>query len=145
MDGTGNVVEAGHKRTSPDHVVVHGTMASGAVVSITFRTAISPANGLCQQWWITGTEGEILVETPEWFWGFDQSKASIKIRRGASTEDEIVEFEEKSVVADELSPMARNVGRVYDAIAAGEYERIATFEEVMATQKLLEQIVKASK
>jgi predicted dehydrogenase len=145
FDGTGNLVEEAHPRTSPDHLVVQGMSTSGAMASISFRSVASPTGNVGFHWVITGTAGEILIESPEWFWAFDQGKASLKIRRGTATEDEVIDFVDTSGLASEIPYPMTNVGRIYDAIAGGSFDRVATFESVLETQKLLDRILKASK
>lgn len=145
LDSNGKVVHANYPRTAPDHLVVQGTLANGAVASIAFRTAQAPASDRGFYWLITGTEGEIEAETPAPNWQSDQSKMTLKIRRGKSAETEVVELPKPSGVAAEVPYPGPNIARVYEAAAVGDESRYATFEGALETHKLLDRILEASK
>ena len=54
-----------HPKTAPDHILVQGELANGALASISFRKARKPVDALGLRWLITGTKGELEVTFPE--------------------------------------------------------------------------------
>ena len=51
-----------HPKTSPDQVMLHGILESGAALSVHYRAGITPGTGLL--WEINGTEGVIQIRGP---------------------------------------------------------------------------------
>lgn len=79
------------------------------------------------------------------FWPFDQADATLRLRRGNAAEDEIIPVVDESKIAAEVPAQVRNVARMYEAIARNDTEKLATFEAVLETQKLLDRIMESSK
>jgi len=71
-------------RSAPDHVFALGKLKSGALASIAYRTVPVPQvqeQGLI--WTITGTEGELVVETAPGMWQmFEADGLTVKLRKG---------------------------------------------------------------
>lgn len=145
----GKVVKENVIRTSPDHILVQGTLSSGALASLSYYTA--PATTIDNtgiRWLITGTEGEIEVTTPEGQWQMGTSEAVLKLREGKG---EVQTLNWQDVKEDPalkgLDDAARGVGRVYEAFLGGqeEKEKVADFKDAVKTHELFDRIRAAAK
>jgi hypothetical protein len=66
VDPNGKVLKKGVKKTSPDQIVVSGTLESGALASLSYRMAPGfGVDGVGVRWIITGTKAEIEVLVPD--------------------------------------------------------------------------------
>ena len=143
LDDAGRVVDARHPKTAPDHIVVQGTLSSGAVASLSYRTAATSVDGVGVRWIITGTEGEIEVITPEIAWQMGPPGTAIKVRSGKDGEVENVEFGSAGV-AEKVGFPGKNTALTYEAFATGETGKFATFESALKTHRLLDAILTGS-
>lgn len=105
-------------RTSHDQILLHGTLASGAVLSYHLRggPAFSSTNG--HIWRIYGTEGEIQMIGPDSYLQIAEDNAKIEVYNHKSGTTETVEVDK-----DEFSSLmiyGRNVARLYEGIAEGK-------------------------
>ena len=145
---TGAVVNEGYPKTAPDHIAVMGTLLQNdAPVSITVRMSKSKScadkNGF--RWYITGTEGEILVSTEEGGWqGGDHSQRSIKVVTGKDKEAELIDYTsgDDSLAAKVPLP-GTNTARQYASFAKKDAE-VVTFESALKTHQLLRRIAEAA-
>ncbi len=138
---TGELVSPNHPKTTPDHVLVQGTLSSGAVVSLTYRTIPDPDQPIDEvgiRWLITGDEGEIELCTPVGQWQVAGDGMVLKARLGKGKEVEIIELEE-------TGGYSGNTGRQYDAFLKEEREKFPDFGDAMETHRLLEKIKKGAK
>jgi predicted dehydrogenase len=141
----GEVVDAAYPRTSPDHILVQGTLSSGAVASITFRKPLSAVDNTGFRWLITGTKGEIEVTTKETMW--QMADPSMKLRVKVGREDDAREVDYKDDVDDRFSSLdvvALNTARLYAAFAKGDDLHYATFESALETHRLLQRIAESA-
>lgn len=145
VNTAGEVTDPAFPRTSPDHIFVHGTLKSGAIVSINFRGMNGKTvSGTGVRWTITGTEGEIEVTGPEYSWQIGIPGAKILVRAGEKEEVEEVDFKdrvEKEYVSAVNVP-STNLARVYQAFAKGEIGKYASFEDAVETHRVLDGIKK---
>jgi predicted dehydrogenase len=142
----GEVVNPAYPRTSPDHILVQGTLSSGAVASIIFRKPKSAVDNIGFRWIITGTGGEIEVTTKETQW--QMADPSMKLRVKIGKESEAREVDYTGDADDQLSRLdhiALNTARSYVAFAENDQTRYATFESALKTHRLLDRIVKSAK
>ncbi len=142
----GDVVNPAYERTSPDHILVQGTLSSGAVASIIFRKPKSAVDGVGFRWIITGTKGEIEITTKEAM-TWQMADPSMKLRVKVGSESEAREVDYKGEADDRLSalePVALNTARSYVAFAEDDQSRYATFASALKTHKLLERIAKSA-
>ncbi len=140
----GQVVNPAYPKTVPDHIIVQGILENGAIASIALRTTSSPADAIGFRWYITGTEGEILVTTGEEAWTSSvSSRRSIKLTtsKGAKVED--IDFTPSETSrADTVAPPGTNTARQYESFARGD--EVVTFEAALKTHRLLERIAKSA-
>jgi hypothetical protein len=141
------VVTANHPKTSPDHILVQGTLASGATASIAYYTAPTPtvdSKGI--QWTITGTEGQIQVVTHEGQWQmFEAPAISLKVRSGKGEVEELDLVGGDGSVVESMGEKGRNTARLYEAFVShddGHRDRFPDFEDALKTHELLDWIRK---
>jgi predicted dehydrogenase len=119
-DAGGAPTGATSTRTSHDQLLLHGTLASGAVLSYHLRggPAFSNSPSAGAFWRIYGTEGEIQLTGPESYLQIaeDNVKIEVFVHKTGQTETVAVETDEWS----ELMIYGRNVARLYDAVAEGK-------------------------
>jgi predicted dehydrogenase len=135
------VIRPNYPKTTPDHVLVQGTLASGAVASLIYRTIPDPdsaIDGVGIRWLITGEEGEIELCTPIGQWQVAGNGMVLKARLGKGKEVEVIELEE-------TGGDGGNTGRQYEAFLKGEKEKFPDFGDAAETHKLLERIVESAK
>ncbi|KAK1238956.1 hypothetical protein MKX08_006017 [Trichoderma sp. CBMAI-0020] len=138
-----NIVDPAYVKTSPDQIFVQGVTSSGAVASIAFRKPRHHGDEHDLRWYISGTEGEIMVTSPA-SWSIADKDAEIRIRNGDGP-FEVVDFQSYRLPAAEtLSPIAANTHSMYDAFAKGDTARYATFESAANTHRILDEIRKAA-
>jgi hypothetical protein len=91
MKPDSKVVNPAYPVTSPDHILVQGVLASGAVASFAFRKPPSTAvDDVGFRWLITGTKGEIEVTVPEMNWQFADPRMKLRIKKvGEETAREV--------------------------------------------------------
>ncbi len=142
---TVKIADTGETRpkTAPDQIMIHGTLASGAAVSVHYRGGISRGTNLL--WEINGTGGDIQVT-------------------GASGHAQIVQLAIRGASGDakELAPLippapdyagwpessvARNVARIYarlaDDIRSGT-RTAPTFRDAVALHELIDRIERSA-
>lgn len=142
----GEVVNSAYPRTSPDHILVQGTLSSGAVASIIFRKPKSAVDNTGFRWIITGTKGEIEVTTKETQWQMADPDMKLRVKIGKESEAREVDY--KGDADDGLSsldPVALNTARSYVAFAEDDRTRYATFESALQTHRLLDRIAESAK
>ncbi|OIW26690.1 oxidoreductase family protein [Coniochaeta ligniaria NRRL 30616] len=142
----GEVVNPAYPRTSPDHILVQGTLSSGAVASIIFRKPKSAVDNTGFRWIITGTKGEMEITTKETSWQMADPDMKLRVKVGTETEARDVDY--KGHADDGLSnlePVALNTARSYVAFAEDDRTRYATFESALKTHRLLDRIAETAK
>jgi hypothetical protein len=110
------VVAANHPKTSPDHVLLQGNLASGAVASIAYYAAPSSnidSTGI--RWTITGTEGQIKLVTPAGQWQLEAPGTSLKIRVGNGEVEEVDLDGKDGKAVKSVGNIGRNTARSYEA------------------------------
>jgi predicted dehydrogenase len=138
---TYEVTVPNHPKTSPDHVLVQGTLASGAVASLAYYTAPGPRiDSTGVHWIITGSEGQIELITPEGQWQLEAPGTSLKVVAGKGAV-EVVQIDGKDGnVVKNLLQVGRNTARAYEAFLSGEEgrDRFANFGDAVKTHELLD-------
>ena len=142
----GNVVDPAYRKTAPDHMLVTGILQQNdAVVSMAVRKSKSAADKTGFRWYITGTEGEIVVNTEENAWQCGlSSQRSIKLVVGRGNEPEDIDFafNDESAAAKVPFP-GTNTARQYANFARKDSE-VVTFESALKTHHLLQEIAKSA-
>ncbi|KAL4995191.1 hypothetical protein BDV10DRAFT_203221 [Aspergillus recurvatus] len=135
----GSVVKGRAEKTTPDHVMIQGTLNSGAVLSASIRGGDPFKGSPGLEWSIYGEKGEIRIKGPSCYieivgttsfelHDFETGKvSSIKLREGSFAE---------------MCPMNRNMARLYEAIAAGDKSVLCDFEEAVRRHEFIEGIHK---
>lgn len=137
VNGDGATVEAAARKTTPDHLLIQGVLDSGAVFSASLRGGM-PFKGLpALQWFIDGEKGEIKIEGPSPFIGI-ASITSFELHDFDTNEVEDIPFTEGAFA--EMDPKPRNVGRIYEAIAAGDRRVLCDFEAAVRRHEFIEKV-----
>jgi predicted dehydrogenase len=125
------------EKTTPDHVMIQGSLKSGAVFSATIRGG-SPFKGSPGlEWRIYGEKGEIKITGPS---AFIEIVGTNSIQLHDFATDEIVEIAHKNGAFAEMDPINRNLARVYEAIAAGDKSLLCDFEDAVKRHHFIEEI-----
>lgn len=145
VDSGGNVTNPSYRRTSPDHILIQGSLQSGALASISFRATVGePVDNTSIRWIISGTTGEIEVHTTNQGWQMDPPGSTLKVKNGANIETvDLSTVEEVAAVSQTVSP-GTNTARAYEAFASGEKYKFASFSDALLTQCMLDSIRAAS-
>ena len=146
LDDAGTMVDQEYPKSAPDHILVHGSLASRAVASLAYRSVQTAVDRKGIRWIITGTKGEVEVTTPESAWQMGADGATLHLRRGKTEQVENIDFSlDKAEAAARVPFPATNTALTYDAFATEKTDRFATFESAMKTHRLLETILAMSK
>lgn len=139
LDGTIKVQE--YQKTAPDHIFVQGNTKDNIAASFAFRACKALADDDARvRWIISGTEGEICIETPR-FWQGMHLGGTVRLRTVEDTETKNIDLKNYQIGGFEFVPeIAANVASLYDAIAKENGQKYATFEEAAKTHRLLERI-----
>jgi len=140
LDSDNKVIQKDWKKTVPDQVYVQGELESGAVLGINVRGGplFKGAPGL--EWHIVGEKGEIRILGP-----------SCHLQITGVSSIELYDFEKDTVEKlepiagapmEDWSPVPRNVGRQYEAIAAGSTDLSCSFEGAVERHKFIDEIYK---
>ena len=120
-----------------DHIMLQGTLASGAPLSVLFRRG-PPFKGLPGlQWSIYGEKGEIRLETGSSM----LVDGTIKVHHFESDSVEDMTYEGHF---DHLPPIARDVAAMYEAFADKEHGVYPNFEHAVLRHKQIEEVFKSS-
>lgn len=89
-----SVVDGAFKKTSPNYILIIGTLEDGVTSSNTsFKSELPVAGGHALLWCITGTEGEIELTSPESGWQIGHPEAKFTLKLGKDREPQKVELE----------------------------------------------------
>ncbi|KAK1847717.1 oxidoreductase family protein [Colletotrichum chrysophilum] len=132
-----------HPKTAPDHILVQGSLQSGALATVHFRTTQASIDDVGIRWIISGSKGEVEITSPSSSWQgyFPNRKIKVKVF-GGETRD--VDFAADLGAAAEVGQRAVNTALVLDAFAKGKMELYADFEAGLRNHKLLDVILKKS-
>ena len=135
IDDTGETRE----KTAPDQIMVHGTLASGAALSIHYRGGVSRGTNLL--WEINGTEGDIQVTGDL---GHAQMiQLTVRGARGEKADLDSLMPPASAYDGWPEPAAARNVARIYarlfDDICNGT-QTAPTFQDAVALHELIDAI-----
>ncbi|KAH0830186.1 hypothetical protein J3R83DRAFT_1541 [Lanmaoa asiatica] len=117
---------------APDHIALHGTLANGALVSVSLRGGYKSTPGRHQLVWvIDGDAGSILVE------GVGPGGAFVQIRPPKL----YLDGDEVEVESDNYLP--RILAAQFAEFAKGEEGTYATLDDAVKTRGLLDAIAKS--
>ncbi|KAI9745111.1 MAG: transcription regulator gal80 [Claussenomyces sp. TS43310] len=140
LNPDGSVLDKAHKKTSEDHIMIHGRLKdSGALLSINMRGGkpFKDAPGL--DWRIYGETGEIRFTAGGPFVTMGYPDMTISLHDFSKDTVEKIEIPEDL----EALPMpARNVGRIYNAIATGDLSLCCDFEDAVRRHRFIDELYK---
>ncbi|KAF5013329.1 hypothetical protein FDECE_679 [Fusarium decemcellulare] len=148
FDPSSNMTIETVKSNVPDLIVIQSQLqgdkaVDGATLLARFRLGSPFPDEPSMVWTITGERGEIRLSaqgsTTLQAQGYDKP-VFIQVRDFATNEVEKVSWEWFDWQS-ELPVLARSVGRLYEAIAAGDTEDIVTFEDALERHMQLEEIL----
>ena len=124
----------------PDHISLHGTLTSGAILSVQFRRGQPFKDSPGLVWYIHGEKGEIRITAsgPAIQVGRDPK---IEVHDFAKDEIESVSWESD----DDLPLMARNVARMYEAFASGDERQYPDFEDAVVRHQMMEDLYRCAR
>jgi len=130
-------------RETADHIMVQGTLSgSGAPFSIAVRAGKPFKNTPAFSWFIFGTKGEIRVTAPGNL-ALGTGGEKIELYDHEKDAVEVIDVEWPASVSS-ISPMAKNVGLLYELFATGGTEGFVSFEEAVHFHKIIETMEKSS-
>lgn len=129
--------------TAPDQVAVSGILVSGAVASLHYRGDDSPGTNF--RWEIRGREGTLLVEGDSGHLQYGH----VRLRGGHDGKDlaDLAVPAEYRQIALDPAGYAESVAHAYRAVHDDLQSKTSvapTFDDAVATQRLLERIIRAS-
>ncbi|PQE23277.1 hypothetical protein CJF31_00007040 [Rutstroemia sp. NJR-2017a BVV2] len=131
----GTIIKEKIEKTSPDHVMIQGTLESGAVLSATVRGGAPFKGSPGLEWNIYGEKGEIRIRGANAYIGI-VGTTSVELHNFDTDEVETIELEKGTFA--EMGPMNRNVARIYEAIAAGDKTILCDFEKAVKRHEFIE-------
>jgi predicted dehydrogenase len=133
----GSVAKKNAKKTNPDHVMIQGSLKSGAVLSAMIRGGAPFKGSPGLEWSIYGERGEIRITGPS---AFIEIVGTNSIQLHDFATDEIVEIALKNGAFAEMGPINRNLASVYEAIAAGDKTILCDFERAVKRHQFIEEV-----
>ncbi|KFY54681.1 hypothetical protein V496_07194 [Pseudogymnoascus sp. VKM F-4515 (FW-2607)] len=137
VQADGSVVKDNAKKTSPDHVMIQGTLKSGAVLSATVRGGAPFKGTPGLDWRIYGEKGEIRITGAD---AFIEIVGTTSFELHSFDTDEVEKIELKKGTFADMDPIARNVARVYEAIAAGDKSVLCDFKDAVKRHEFIENV-----
>jgi predicted dehydrogenase len=123
--------------------MTHGFFESGAAFSFSLRGGPPFKDTPGLEWRIYGEDGEIRLAAPGGLIQIGYPDIKISVHDFANGKNEVTEVELDVDHLDRLVVPTRNVGRVYEAIAAGETgeaDVVCTFENAVERHRYVEEI-----
>lgn len=140
VNDAGEVVDPALRQTAPDHIFVQGVTDKGVLSSLTFRSVKSASSeGAGLRWVIEGTEGELVVTGLEMGLSM-QSDLSVRLSVGDEPARDVSLDDVRPARHQDLPPPAQNVAAMWEAFAAGDTTKYATFESAASSHRLLERV-----
>ncbi|KAJ5912558.1 NAD-binding Rossmann fold oxidoreductase family protein [Penicillium tannophilum] len=139
VDEVGSTVRENVKKTAPDHILIQGTLNSGAVLSATIRCGFPFKDAPGLEWSIYGEKGEIRIKGPS---AHIQMSGTTSIELHDFQSDKVEKIEPKKATFANTNPAPRNVARVYEAIAARDKSVLCDFEGAVKRHEFIEEVYK---
>lgn len=129
-------------RTSHDQVLLQGSLSCGAPVSFHLRGGPAFNDKIGSIWHIYGSAGEIKITGPDSYLQISDDNLNIEIFDHASKKTEVLSVEKDAF--SELPLFARNIARLYDAIADGKgiEDGVLDFETAVKRHQFIDEIYK---
>jgi predicted dehydrogenase len=136
----GSVAIKDFQKTADDHILLHGTVEGGAVVSYNLRGGKHFPDTPGMEWRVYGEKGEIRLIAPGLFLNVGYPDTKISVHDFASNE-----VSEVGVAKNEFESFpqaARNVAQLYDAIGKGDTTLLCDFEDAVERHRFIDMIYK---
>lgn len=133
-DSDGKIVEANRPKSTDDTLFFHGTLSTGIPLSATLRGGPPFKGTPGMEWQIYGEKGEIRITASGPFLQIGYPDMKVEVQVGEEVEEVAVEGD----VFDDLGLPARNVARVYEALARGV--NTCSWEDAVERHALLERM-----
>ena len=124
-----------------DHIMLQGTLTSGAPLSITFRRGPPFTNDPSLTWLIHGEKGEIKVTSAAAAMQAGDGGREIVVH---DFENDQVEAVQWNIPFQDLPPRARNVAALYEAFADGGTKKYPDFEHAVLRHVQIDEIFRSS-
>jgi len=144
VDAEGNVVHKDHPKSTHDQIMLHGTLESGAVVSMSLRGDKNFKGQPAMDWRIYGSTGEIRITCSGMLlqMGYEDEKIEVYDFATDALETVAIRVPPAEAELERLPMAARNVGRVYEAIAKGETGVLCDFEGAVKRHEFIHEMYK---
>lgn len=139
----GTIIDPLYPKTAPDQIAVQGTTESGAMVSISFRSPRHNADDKDVRWYISGSEGEIMITAPA-AWTIQDKEAEITVKVGQEPAEKVEYLEYRVPEMENVSALAVNSIPMYKAYATDDKTVYATIESAVKTHRLLDEIMRVA-
>lgn len=140
LNKDGSVAVKDFQKTADDHIFLHGIVEDRTVVSFSLRGG-KPFKGTPGlEWRIYGEKGEIRLTAAGPFLQVGYPELAISIHDFASNEVEGADLGKDEFESIPLP--ARNVARVYEAIAAGDMSLLCDFEDAVERHRFIDVLYK---
>ncbi|KAF1989777.1 NAD(P)-binding protein [Aulographum hederae CBS 113979] len=136
----GEVVETVDTKV-PDQILVQGHLTTGAILSFHLRGGASFPSGPKLLWRVYGEKGEIQITGPQAVLNVG-APTTLELHDHATGEIENITVEEPF---ESLSMYARNIGRMYEALANGDDSKIIDWKEATKHHALIDEIYEREK
>lgn len=125
-------------KNTKDHIHVISKTSDGAPVTILLRGGKPFKDTPTLDWRIYGETGELRLTSSGLAFHPDPK---LEVHTFLTDEVEVVEIPSDSGF-EELPAIARNTGRLYDAIARGDGAHLTTFEDALKRHRFIDQLLK---
>lgn len=131
-------------RETPDHIMIHGTQTSGAVMTIYLRGGKQFKDTPAIDWQVYGSKGQVRVTAAAPI-SLSVGDEKIELYNYETDTTEVVKWAYVDAVKD-LPPMAKNIGNLYELYATGgQLEKgFVDFNEAVKMHKTLAAMEKSS-
>jgi len=123
----------------PDHIILSGTLASGAPLSITFRRGQPFKDSPGLNWYIHGEKGEIRLTAKGSQLQAIDDEVNIVVDDFEKDDLEVVPWERRF---RELPGPARNVAAMYEGFAGGD-QRVPDFGHAVMRHRMIDEVFRS--
>ena len=124
-----------------DHIMLQGTLSSGAPFSITFRRGPPYKDDPSLTWLIHGEKGDIKVTSAATAMQASDDERNIAVHDFETDQVEMVRWDKPF---QDLPPRARNVAALYEAFADGGAKEYPDFEHAVLRHTQIDEIFRSS-
>ncbi|KAJ5837189.1 NAD-binding Rossmann fold oxidoreductase family protein [Penicillium robsamsonii] len=136
-EADGSVVKENADKTTLDHIIIQGTLKSGAVLSAAIRGGAPFKRTPGLVWNIYDEQGEIRITGPSAFIG---SVGTTSFGLHNFHTDNVEDIELKEGTFAKMGPINRNIARVCEAIAEGGHGVRCDFEDAVKRHEFIREI-----